>query len=81
MKKVFIVTMEYEENTESLFTEVGIGCTLDDELYDLKASGFVKSYENTVVAEIPEEELCSRCGVVPLPEDSPFYHCETCRRK
>lgn len=56
MKKVFLVVMEYEENTESLFTDVGIECTLDDQLFDLKERGHIKSYEHTEVCEVKEKQ-------------------------
>lgn len=56
MKKVFVVVMDYEENTESLFTEVGIGCTLDDDLYELKERGHIKSYEYTDAYEVKDEQ-------------------------
>lgn len=25
-------------------------------------------------------EVCSKCGITPLTEDTPFYHCEQCRK-
>lgn len=27
-----------------------------------------------------ELEVCSKCGVNPLPIDSPYYHCESCTK-
>ncbi len=31
--------------------------------------------------EIDEQEVCSKCGVTVLPIDSPYYHCDSCRKK
>lgn len=31
-------------------------------------------------AEIDEQEVCSKCGINLLPMDSPYYHCESCRK-
>lgn len=27
-----------------------------------------------------ELEVCSKCGINLLPMDSPYYHCESCRK-
>jgi len=26
------------------------------------------------------QDICSKCGITPLPEDSQHYHCESCRK-
>lgn len=25
------------------------------------------------------QEVCSKCGINPLPKDSPYHHCDKCR--
>lgn len=52
MKKVFVVVMDYEENEESMFTDLGVEVTFDNQLFELAESGYVGSYENTVAYEL-----------------------------
>ena len=48
--------MDYEENTESMFTEDGIECSLDNQLFDLKKNGHIKSSEDTIAYEVMDED-------------------------
>jgi hypothetical protein len=56
METYFVLVVEYVENTESLFTDVGIGCTLDDRLFVLKEQKRIKTYKYTEVCEVVEEQ-------------------------
>jgi hypothetical protein len=56
METYFVLVLEYEENTESLFTDVGIGCTFDDRLFVLKEQKRIKTYKYTEVCEVVEEQ-------------------------
>ena len=52
MKKAFLVVIDYEEKTEYLFSSVGVECSFENELYELKEKGHVISYEDVVAVEL-----------------------------
>lgn len=52
MKKFFLVEMNYKEKTESLFTEMGVEVTFDNQLHELKQNGNISSYEDTKATEL-----------------------------
>lgn len=56
-KKAFLVVMEYDEVTEDMYSPVGIGCSLDNELYKLEEAGRISSSEVTHVDELNLEHL------------------------
>lgn len=56
MKKVFVVVMDFEENTDSMFTEAGIEASLENQLFDLQKNGDIESYKETVAYEVNEEQ-------------------------
>lgn len=56
MKKVFVVVMNYEEDTEDLFTDMGIEASLDNQLWELREKGHISSYDYTNAYEIKEEQ-------------------------
>lgn len=55
MRKAFLVVLDYEENEEAMFTDVGVEVTFDNQLYELKERGFVASYEDSVAYELDEK--------------------------
>lgn len=57
MKKIFLVEMDFDENSVDMFTETGVEVSFDNQLYELKERGHVKRYSETVAYELSLEEF------------------------
>lgn len=52
MKKVFVLILDYDENEEGMFTDVGVEATFENQLFDLKDAGLIERYEDVVAYEV-----------------------------
>lgn len=51
-KRAFLVLMDYTETEQDMFTPTGVGCTIDNELYELGVNNSISSHDPTVVVEL-----------------------------
>lgn len=57
MQKVFVVVMNYEENKEDMFTDVGVEVAFDNQLFELKEAGFIGSYDDTEAYDVDKKDV------------------------
>lgn len=57
MKKMFLVVLDYEENTEGMFSDVGVEVTFDNQLFELKERGHIEKYEDAAAYEVNEKDF------------------------
>ena len=57
MKKMFLVVLDYEENSEGMFSDVGVEVTFDNQLFELKERGHIETYEDALAYEVSESDF------------------------